>query len=86
MATIKIEIVAGAQTYTRQKTVSAAHLTRLIAAERVLLNMTGAETDAQVAAAWADAVFEGTRQAVLGVERGTVRDIAESGVTPIELT
>ena len=86
MATIKIEIVAGGTTYTRTKTISAAHLTRFIAAERVMLNMTGAETDAAVAAAWADKVFDETKVAVLGVERGTAVDTVAAGVTPIDLT
>ena len=86
MATIKVEIVAGANTYTRTKIISAAHLVRFVAAERVLLNMTGAQTDAQVAAAWADKIFEETRQAVLGVEKQTAADTALSPITPIDFT
>lgn len=86
MATIKIEIVAGANTYTRTKTITAAHLVRWVAAKRIQLNMTGAQTDAQVAAAWADVIFEAERQSVKGIEDQAAVDTAKAGVTPIELT
>lgn len=86
MATIKIEIVAGGNTYTRTKTISAAHLVRFIAAQRILLNMTGAQTDEQVAAAWADRVLEDARQAVKGVEVQTAYDAAVAPIAPIDLT
>ena len=86
MATIKIEIVAGAQTYTLTKTITGPHLTRMIAAERVIHNMTGSQTDAQVATALFDAFFRDTRQAVKAVETQQAADTALGGVTEIDLT
>lgn len=86
MPTMTITIVAGANTYTRQKTITGPHLTRWVAAKRVELNMTGSQTDSEVAVAWADKVFADERASVLTRERQAAQDTANAGVTPIDLT
>lgn len=86
MATVKIETVAGGNTYTVSKTVTAAHLVRFIAAQRVLLNMTGSETDEQVHTAWAQKVFDQGKADVKAVERQSASDTAVASVTEIGFT
>lgn len=86
MATLKIEIIAGAQTYTNTKTVTVAHLVRWIAALRVRFNMTGAETDAQVADAFFATVFAQAIEDTRAVEKQKAADTAIGAVAPIGFT
>lgn len=87
MATFKLEIVTGGPTYTNTKTISAAHLTRWVAALRVKLNMTNPSfTDAQVADAWFNTIFALAITDTRSVETQVAADSASAGVTPIVLT
>lgn len=84
MATITIEVVAG-QTATHSKTVSGAHLARLLAAERTLRNMPSA-TDAQTIQAVADSFFAFLRARVRHAEEAAALATASAAVTEIALT
>ncbi len=87
MATIKIETVAGGTTYTVTKTVSAAHLTRFIAAMRVVLDRPSPQfTDAQVHAAWAQRIYDQARADTKRVEAQAATTAAAAGVTEIDIT
>lgn len=83
MATIKIEVVAGAQTFTHTRTITGAHLTRFIDALRVVL---GAGTDEQVLTKWAQEIFDKARRVTRHVELNAATESAASGVTEITLT
>lgn len=78
MATIKIETVAGAQTVTTTKTISAGDLVRFIAAYKRFGRMAAGSTDSQVLTQWAEDVFKEARQITREVERETtvITDIA----------
>ena len=96
MATIKIEVVAGANTFTHLRTVSAAHLVRLLAAYRGILGQVPDEegepgdmrdmTDEETAEAWAVGLFNGTKANVLNFERGAAGQSAAAAVAEITLT
>ena len=83
MATIKIEVVAGAQTFTHTRTITAAHLVRFIDAYRTF---SGSGTDEQVLTRWAQAIFDKARLLTRQMEMNTANQSAASGVTEIELT
>lgn len=85
MATITIQVNTGVGTVTRTKTVTGAHLLRLIAVYKVLLNLPSA-TDDQVLTAWADYVFADVRLRVLEAEQSTARQTANSGIAEIAMT
>lgn len=85
MATISIEVVAGAQTFTHTRTVSAAHLTRLVSAYRALLNMPSA-TDEEVVQAWAQGIFSGTVANVKRSEKDVAAASASDAISDIILT
>lgn len=86
MATIKIEIVAGANTYTSTKTVSAAHLVRLLDAQKSLRDLEDGVTNEQVAEAWFSHVFKTTRGAVADYERRVAREASDDAIADIDLT
>lgn len=68
MATIKIEIVAGGVTHTKTKTVSAAHLLRLVAFWK---GQYGTNlTDPQAFDAWTDSLLTMFRDQVRRYEQG----------------
>lgn len=85
MATIKIEIVAGANTYSKTKTVSGADLVRLIDACKTHFGMPDA-TDADVADAWINALYSYTKGLVKGVEDAAAVKVAFEGVAEIDLS
>ena len=82
MATIKIEVVAGAQSTTNTKTVSNPDLVRFIAAYRALNSIAPAVTDAQVITHWSDSVFAAAK----ALTKRHERFVAENAVTEIGLT
>ena len=100
MATITIQINAGAQTYTHTKTVTGPHLVRFLAAYRTLLGQvpTGEQpepgqpipmrdmTDEETAAAWANGIFAGTKANIKRVEQTAASTTASAAVTEITLT
>lgn len=86
MATIKLEIVAGAQTFTRTRTVSAAHLTRFIAASRVYFGMGPSTTDAQVAEEWFARIYRDATAITKQVEQSTAVKSAADGVIDITIS
>lgn len=87
MPTMTISVVAGAQTTTRNKTISGPHLTRWIAAKRIELNLTDpGVADADVVLAWADRIFAQERESVLTREKQSASDTATGAVAPIDLT
>lgn len=81
MATVTIQITASGNTVGRTKTVSGAHLIRLLAAMRTLTGNSGLSDDDAVLA-WADWAVARTREMVKGIEGST----AASSVTEIDLT
>lgn len=86
MATITISVNTGQGTMTRAKTVTGAHLVRAIAAMRVFLNRPAQDTDTQVLEAWADSVFQRTKERVRDVELVVAEAASKASVTDIELT
>lgn len=68
MPTVKVEVVAGAQTVTLTKTVSADHLTRFVAAIKRAFSL-GAVTDAQAITRWGEEVFADAKALVKEQER-----------------
>jgi hypothetical protein len=82
VATIKIEVVAGAQTTTNTKTVSGADLARFVAAYRKHAGTPAGATDAQVITAWSDAVFKQARN----ITRQAEADAAVLAVSEIGMT
>lgn len=100
MATITIQIIAGAQNFTHTKTVSATHLVRMLAAYRTILGQIPAGsadpvtgivpmrdmTDAETAAAWATGLFNGTKANVLRAEQASAAQTASTSVAEIGMT
>jgi hypothetical protein len=88
MATATIQFVTGAGTVTFNKTVSAAHLTRLIAAFQAEANTSvgGVATDAQVLEYLATKTFERWRVLVREKESQTAWNSALAGVTDITIS
>lgn len=96
MATITIQINTGQGTVTRSKTVSGAHLTRMLAAYKALLGKVQDSpgppptfrdmTDEECILAWADGIFAGTKANVLRQEKDVAAVAASNGVTEITLT
>ena len=86
MATIKIEIKAGGDTHTVTKTISGAHLTRFMNAQKVLLNLEDNVTNSQVASAWFSSVFKAMKGQVVSHERAAAQKAASDGVADIGLT
>ena len=82
MATITIEVVAGANTMTRARTISAPNLVRFVSAYRGARLLDDALTDAQVLEIWADEVFQQARDITRQVEMAA----AARGVSDIDLT
>lgn len=83
MPTITISVTAG-QTVGRTKTISGAHLTRMLNAYRTLL---GPElTDEEVILAWADGLLAGTRANVRSVENEVAARAAQEAQTDIVLS
>lgn len=78
MATIKIEVVAGAQTTTKQVTVSNGDLMRFIAAYRSVSGMGAEPTDAQVVTEWATGVLVEARKMT---KRSEAKSTAEITMT-----
>lgn len=82
MPTITISVMAG-QTVGRTKTISGAHLTRMLNAYRTLL---GPElTDEEVILAWADGLLAGTKANVRSVENQIASKNAFDLQTDIDL-
>lgn len=77
MATIKLEITAGATTYTKTKTVSAADLQRLLTAYRQkYIDPTEAQlTDAQVADSFFEELFSKMRRDIRQFEFSALTEI-----------
>ncbi len=86
MATIKIEIVAGAQTHSITKTISGAHLMRLLDAQKELLFLEDTVTNAQVADAWFRSIFKQAKGEILEFERRVARDSADAGLGEIDIS
>ena len=86
MATIKIEIVAGAQTVTNTKTVSNPDLVRFIAAYKKIAVSYGGlasdATDAQVLTHWSESIYKNARE----LTKQSERDAAILAVTEIAMT
>lgn len=85
MATITLTFVAGAQTFTHARTISAAHITRLLEAYRSRLGMAEA-TDEEVAQAIAVGFFNGVKANVLSAEREVQATTAADAVTEVTMT
>jgi len=97
MATIKIEVVAGANTYTKTKTITNAQATRFIAAYRVLygqfqgpavgdppvLPAPRPYTDAEVADMWIDGLIAGTMGNIKNVESSIAAKTASDAIVII---
>ena len=84
MATISISFVAG-QTTTVTKTVSGAHLTRMLAAFRAHFGIPAA-TDEQVAQAVAENIFAGLKACVRNIETNAAVAAANQSAGEITLT
>lgn len=89
MATITIQVVAGAQTYTSTRTVSGPHLVRFIAAYKRFLDAPASPsaglTDSQVVNSWASNVFSSVRDLVLQQETQAAIQASTATITPIDL-
>jgi hypothetical protein len=81
MATLTLQVVVGANTYTNTKTVSNADAARLANALRVAYNQPSA-TDAQAMTLWAGAVFDQAKTIVRDAEGNA----AKAAVVDIALT
>lgn len=86
MATMTIQIVAGGTTYTRNKTISAGDLQRLLAAEKTLLGLAGGSTDQQVFDAWAEDLYRLEKERIRRIERHNAEATAIAGVSDITLS
>lgn len=99
MPTININVVVGANTYGRSKTISGPNLTRFLAAYKTLLGQVpsgnvdanGAPTlrdmtDQETALAWADGIIAGTIANVKRVEQEAAASTAAAAVTDVSLT
>jgi hypothetical protein len=80
VATITIQVSTGTGNVTRTRTVSGAHLTRMIAAYKGILGPN--LTDEESLLAWADKVLSDTKADVLHYERNATA----AGVSEITLT
>jgi len=80
-ATIQID-AGGAGTMTEQKTITANHLTRFIAAIRIAYNIPPETTDIEALRIWADFVFDQAKRTTLGIEQSS----AASGVSNIDFS
>lgn len=86
MATLTIQITAGAQVSGRVKTISNTDLTtRYLPAIRKALGIPNA-TDIETGNAWADWVVRQSLDLVKGVEQTTAINNATAGVSDIPLT
>lgn len=86
MATIKLEIVAGGNTYTSTKTISGPDLTRLLTALRQKYNMNVALTDAQAAAFWQNEFFIELKALTKGTEQAAAAKTASDAIADVTLT
>lgn len=90
MATVTIQIVAGAQTYTNTRTITSAHLLRFIEAYKRVLDTPSSPssglTDEQVVNRWANDVFASARELVLQQETQVAVEASTAGITAIEFT
>ncbi len=100
MATITMQINTGQGTVTRNRTVSGAHLVRMLTAYKGLLGQvpsgpadpeTGIVpmrdmTDEECILAWADGLMAGTKANVLRWERDQAAVTASNAITEITLT
>ncbi len=97
MATITMQINTGQGTVTRNRTVSGAHLVRMLTAYKGLLGQVpvdpqlpdGAKrdmTDEECILAWADGTLAGTKANVLRWERDQAAVTASNAITEITLT
>jgi hypothetical protein len=84
MATIAIQTVAGANTYTRQKNLSNTDANRLLAWAKGAFG--AGLTDAQAHSAMADYVFAYLKSSVLDYERVQAAITAQAAVTDIAIT
>jgi hypothetical protein len=86
MATIKVEIVSGANTWTQTKTVSGPDLTRLIAAVKTQAGLPSDATNAVIADAYINQVYVMTKGLVKNVESAAAASAASAAVEDITLT
>lgn len=85
MATVKLEIVAGGNTYTNTKTVSGADLTRFITAYKASVGLNGA-SDAVAAQTWSQGVLDQMKAITKTYEQARDAKIAMDAVADIGLT
>lgn len=89
MATITIQVAAGAQTFTHTRTVTGPHLARFIAAYKRMLDTPTAPsenlTDSQVLNIWASGVFSAARELVLKQETQAAVQTSIATIVPIDL-
>lgn len=80
MATVTIEVVAGVDTMTRQRTVTGAHLVRFVDALRRMNSYAPEVTDLEVLEFWADSVFRDAKE----ITRNQEQTAASAAVTDID--